>query len=280
MPTALPRERGVAKGTGHCQEDRMRYIDRLIMVISVVTGGLALSLMLEAPLVWLLGAILIITVCIGTDQIVHSHWRVSLRRKRYVLTLWILPALQVLGAFLFLRLPLFSTGVAVVGGLLVTALLLSVVIICEYHTIDPDDSLYSIARFSLNLIAYLTAFSLYTAIYSTKVRSIFSASAILIISALVALELLRGTERGVRRTWLYALITGVILGEITWALNYWVISGLVGGLFLLLSLYLTTGVIQSYLLYRLSRRLVAEYAIVALVGLMLTLTTGSWLQTT
>ncbi|MBI4317245.1 MAG: hypothetical protein HY675_02045 [Chloroflexi bacterium] len=258
----------------------MSNVDRLIVLVSVVTGGLALSLMLDAPLIWLLAAALLATVCIGTDHIIHSHWRVHLRRKRYTFTLWILPALLVLGAFLFLRLPLFSTGVAVVGGLLVTAILLAMVITCEYHTIDLEDSWYNLARFCLNLLAYLTAFSLYTAIYSTKVRSVYSATAILIISALFSLELLRGTERSVPRTWIYSLTTGVIMGEITWALNYWVISGLAGGLFLLLALYVITGVVQNHLLSRLSTRLVAEYALVAIVGLAVASSSGYWLQTT
>lgn len=253
--------------------------ERTVFLVSVVVVGLALSLMVSPPLVWLVALVLVAMVCVGTDHIVHSHWRVHLRRKRYVLTLLILPALLTFGAFLFIRLPIFSTGPAVVVGLLATAFLLYAVITCQYHTIDPEDSVYPFARFSLNLIGYLTAFSLFAAIYSSKIRSSVSATAILIISVLIALELLRGTEGSVQRTWLYAGIVGVIMGQITWALNYWVISGLAGGLFLLVAFYILCGLIQNYFLGKLTRRLAIEFGVVGLAGLSLAMSSGFWLQT-
>ncbi len=252
--------------------------ERTIFLVSVVVVGLALSLMVNPPFVWLVAAVLIAMVAVGTDHIVHSHWRVHLRQKRYVLTLLILPALLTFGAFLFIRLPIFGTGPAAVAGLLVTAFLLYAVITCQYHTIDPEDSMYPFARFSLNLIGYLTAFSLFSAIYSSKIRSSVSATAILIISVLIALELLRGTESSVQRTWLYAVVVGVIMGQVTWALNYWVISGLAGGLFLLVAFYLLCGIVQNYFFGKLNLRLAVEFGIVGLAGLGLAMSSGFWLQ--
>lgn len=257
----------------------MTNTERTVFLVSVVVVGLALSLMINPPLVWLVAGVLVAMVCVGTDHVVHSHWRIHLRRKRYVLTLLILPALLTFGAFLFIRLPVFATGTAVVAGLLVTAFLLYAVITCQYHTIDPDDSLYPFARFSLNLIGYLVAFSLFAAIYSSKIRSSVSATAIIIISVLISLELLRGTESGVQRTWLYAAIVGIAMGQITWALNYWVISGLAGGLFLLVVFYILSGIVQNHLLGKLNPRLAVEFCIVGTVGLSVAMSTGFWLKT-
>ncbi|MCL5264568.1 MAG: hypothetical protein M1343_05145 [Chloroflexi bacterium] len=254
--------------------------ERAVFLVSVLTIGLALSLMISPPLSWLVAVVLTAMVCVGTDQVIHSNRSVHLRRKRYAVTLWILPALLVLGAFLFLRLPFFATGLAVVVGLLATAALLYAVITAQCHTVDTDGSYYGLARFALNLISYLTAFSLFAAIYSSKIRSSVSATAILIISILVCLELLRGTEQNVMRTWIYSFVIGVILGQVTWALNYWVISGLVGGLFLLVVFYVLSGIAQNHLLGKLSARLAVEFGVVALAGLSLAMTSGFWLQTT
>jgi hypothetical protein len=232
----------------------------------------------DAPLLWLIPLVLVMMVCVGTDQIVHSHWRVHLRRKRYVLTLLILPALVTFGAYLFVRPPVFASGPAVVVGLGVTAFLLYAVITCQFHTIDPEDRFYSFARFSLNLIGYLTAFSLFAAIYSTKMRSSVSATAIVLISILISLELLRGTERVVQRTWVYAAIVGIVMGQITWALNYWVISGLAGGILLLAVFYILSGLVQNHLLAKLTPRMALEFGIVGMTGMALAMSTGLWAQ--
>ena len=42
----------------------------------------------------------------------------------------------------------------------------------------------------------------------------------------------------------YGGIVGLVLGEVTWALNYWVLPGLTGGLLLLLIFYLLIGIAQ------------------------------------
>ncbi len=116
--------------------------ERLVVLISLILVGLAFSLVIEPPAVWLLAAVLVGVVCVGTDHIVHLHWRVHIRRRRYAVTLWVVPALLVLGATLFLRLPMFSSGIAVIAGLVITGVLLTLVIVSEYHTMDREDPLY------------------------------------------------------------------------------------------------------------------------------------------
>ncbi|MGQ9676723.1 MAG: DUF5656 family protein [Chloroflexota bacterium] len=245
----------------------MSNTQRLVLLVSLILIGLAFSLVIEPPAMWVLAAILIAITCVGTDHIIHLHWRVHIRRHRYAVTLWIVPALLVFGATLFLRLPVFSGGVAVVAGLVVTGVLLALVIVSEYRTLDPNDPLYGTARFVLNVVAYLSAFALYTAIYGTKVRSLVTATAITIVSALIALELLRGLEARVARNWLYAAVCGLVMGEITWALNYWILPGLVGGVFLLLAFYCVTGMMQNYLAGALTHRLAVEFGLVTGLGL-------------
>jgi hypothetical protein len=59
------------------------------------------------------------------------------------------------------------------------------------------------------------------------------------------------------------------MGEVTWALNYWAVGQLVGGLLLLLTFYVLTGVGQQYLARRLSRRVLLEFVIISTIGLLL-----------
>ncbi len=60
-----------------------------------------------------------------------------------------------------------------------------------------------------------------------------------------------------------------MLGEVTWALNYWVLPGLTGGLLLLLIFYLLIGIAQHGLQGRLTRRVMIEFAVFAVVALIL-----------
>jgi hypothetical protein len=67
----------------------------------------------------------------------------------------------------------------------------------------------------------------------------------------------------------YSLIIGLVLGQVTWALNYWLLPGLTGGLLLLLIFYLLVGVAQQGLQDRLNRRVLLEFAIFGVVALLL-----------
>ena len=54
-------------------------------------------------------------------------------------------------------------------------------------------------------------------------------------------------------------------------MNYWRIQGGTGGLLLLLGFYVAAGLANQQLQGRLTRRVLVEYAIVALVGLVILL---------
>jgi hypothetical protein len=56
-----------------------------------------------------------------------------------------------------------------------------------------------------------------------------------------------------------------------WALNLWRVPALTAGLWLLLIFYLFTGLAQQYLLGRLTRRALIEFAVIAAIGLFVIL---------
>jgi hypothetical protein len=215
--------------------------------------------------------------CTGTDSLIRSHPLIHRGETRYTFTFWTLPGLSVVTATLLL--PLAPNGTALLrrfvapltpywlGGLALTALLLLLIAVAQYHTVDPSDPGYRLARLALNVVVYFVALSLFILIYGSKTRSLLSATTTAAVGSLLALELLRGVHHNLRLTGLYTLITGLALGEVTWALNYWTVGRLTGGLLLLLVFYLVTGLSRERLLQRLNRRALVEFALVALVGL-------------
>ncbi|MBI3978310.1 MAG: hypothetical protein HY331_09005 [Chloroflexi bacterium] len=242
--------------------------------VGLVVAGLALSWFVEAPAFWGLLALLVAGTAWGTVRLLRHGRRAH--SLAYLAGFTTLPVLLSIGAALFLRFANSLAGLTV--GLAIAGLLLAVVFAAEDRTVDPFDSRWHHARFILNLATYLTAFALFAAIYNSRVRSLMSATAITALAALLALDLFRASEGQLRRAALYAGVVGLLVGEATWGLNWWPISGLAGGLFLLLVFYALTGVVQHALAGRLTRRTVAEFALVALAGLTFLFSSQLWLR--
>lgn len=76
------------------------------------------------------------------------------------------------------------------------------------------------------------------------------------------------------RTLLYSAVVALAAGEVTWALNYWPLNGLLGGAFLLSVFYFLVGIFSHHLQDRLTRRLLLEYGSVALAGIVVTAVAG------
>lgn len=262
----------------------MRRYDRLSIVVSLVLLGMALPSIIELPDeplsftildfpltlnlsgTWLLVGILAALACTGTDSLVRSHPRVRSAGPSYAITFCGLPSLLTLAAFSLLS-PFSPNRPLWLGGLALTGFALSLTIIGQYRTIERDDAHYGIIRMGLNLIAYIVALVLYITIFDIKVQGLLSAAGVLLVSGLLALDLLRVGD--VKRTWIYALVAGLAMGEMAWALSYWEVSSLAGGMSLLLLFYIITGLSQRGLSGRLTRRVLIEFALVAILGFML-----------
>ena len=154
-------------------------------------------------------------------------------------------------------------------GVILTGLALGFSMAGIYYTIDPFQSGYRRARLGMNALTYAVALALFLVVYRTRVRSIVSATEVLVVSGLLALELLRGSERPTVLVALYAGITGFVLGEATWALNYWRLDSLTGGLVLLVIFYNAVGLSQHGLQGRIRRRVLLEYGLITLAAMAL-----------
>jgi hypothetical protein len=212
--------------------------------------------------VTLLLAALAITVSAGMDLVLRGE-------ARYHPTpdLFILPAALVVGGVLFIS--QLASGVAIVAGLATLAALLFVVFWAEVVSLSGrgrrESSERRVPEAALVVIVYVAAFLLYAAIYQSKTRSLFSAPAIIVVTFLLALRQLRVAVDGapLGQALVLAGVVALAAGEVTWALNYWPLNGLLGGAFLLASFYFLIGVFIHHLRGGLTRRIVAEYGAVS-----------------
>lgn len=232
--------------------------------INLMVWGSPLTLMVSQW--WLLALLLGGLAATGARAVVYAHPNLPRRPSGYAVAFWILPGLLVILATLWLSL-LASTVEWWLAEIALTGVLLWFVVLAEYHTVEPRDSQYELARIWLNLIAYGVAFGFFVLIYQTRARSILSSTEITLVSGLLAGSLLRSGPAQTGRTWLFAAIVALVMGQSMWALNLWRVPPVTAGLWLLLVFYMLTGLAQQHLLGRLTRRALVEFAVIAAVGL-------------
>lgn len=261
----------------------MLFGERLRIVLSIILLGLLLSLLIDLPIwlvtiptwgseltlqvsvPWIMGAVLLVVAAAGIESLASTHPLAGQRGLAYRATLWGLPCLVVLLATFILRF-LSLSPVAAAGGTLALGGLLGYILWAQYHTLDPQDRYFTLGRQSLRAFIYAFALLLFVVLYGLKVRSLLSATGMAVFSSLLATELLRGGSAG--QAWGYGLLIGLALGELTWALNYWGIGALPGGLLLLLAFYLFSGLARERIRGRLAPRVVIEFAIVTAISLL------------
>jgi hypothetical protein len=268
------------------------YRDRISVATWLVLVGLGASLLLQLPTIelsfWALGSpisipftgtvlsalFLAAVAAAGAESVITVHpWWVGRRRARgRTWSFWALPmAVTILSVLL---LPLAPSPVIQVLALVISALLLSSAYFGLYATVERGRPGFRRARFMLDALAYGSALLLFLFVYQTRTRSLLSGTLVALIAMLLAAEILRTTTGRSSTALTYGGIVGLILGQVTWALNYWVLPSLTGGLLLLLIFYLLVGLAQQGLQGRLTQRVLLEFAVFGVIALVLIAVVG------
>ncbi len=264
--------------------------DRLSVLLAVLILGNVLFRFIELPghvyrvqalgsplEIHASGTLLLITLmvglaCTGTTLVLHDHPLLLEHPERSVTIAWILPGvLAGLSGHLLSLAPTLSIWL---GGLVIFGISIGLTVSAEHAAIHPDAPSYAVARLALNALAYLMAFMLFVIIYQTRSRSLMTATLTLLVATLLAVDLLSVADVRVGRLLPFAGIVGLIIGESTWALNYWQISGWVGGLLLLLVFYISINVAHQHLVERLSMSTLVEFTAVTVAVLLVVLIRG------
>jgi hypothetical protein len=261
------------------------YRDRASVLIWVVLMGLAAQRLLALPTIVVAGGVLGSPVAItvttntmlglilaglaasGAEAIVRAHPLSHSGESGAHWLAWGVPV-ALIGVAVFL-LPVAPSRLYWLVGLILTGSALGLSLAGIYYTMDPFATGYRRARLGMNALTYGIALVLYLVVYRTRARSIVSATEIMFISGLLALELLRGSQRPTMSVALYAVITGLVLGQATWVLNYMRLQSLTGGLVLLLIFYNVVGLSQNAIQGRIGRRVAIEYGLISIAALAL-----------
>lgn len=208
----------------------------------------------------------------GARYILAAHPDAPGRLPRPLYFSWVLPGL--LGGTAAYLVELAPTDVVWAGGLLLSMLVIGLAVAAEFAALSPHHPAATRARLGLNILAYLLALLFFYLIYRTRARSLVTATEVTLVAFLIALDLLGVAETRAARVVLYAAVIGLLVGEATWALNYWRLDNWTASLLLLLFFYLAAGVAQQYLLDRLKPAVLLEFGLVTATVLTLVLVLG------
>jgi hypothetical protein len=231
----------------------------------VLSGG---SLMLPVAASSLVPIFLALLTGSGTEALIRAHPLAEQGELRWTARFWALPiAVTLIAAVVLPRLPSVLYWAI---GMLLFAAVLSGVMASLFFSLDPEGLGYRRSRAALNLTCYAIALLIFLLIppaWSAVGRSLTLGG----VAALLALELLRGTEGSPRSVALYAFVVGFIVAQVAWALLLTGLEPLSTSLLLLLLFYLLVGLVWQTLLGRLTRRIVWEFVVVGITGLLLVL---------
>lgn len=262
----------------------MPIYERINAVVSITLIGLALyfvlnfppqvaaimlfgsPLELDSPRQWLTVVLLGGLTMAGTDAVIRAHPSFSSWGLSYRATFWTLPGLLVILSTQTLGLA--PTVMVWTIGLVMVGVLLWVTILAEFRQVSPGTTFHLWPHLWRQLIGYIIALTFFIVIYQARSRSAISATSIVLVGGMAALALLRQDPKQILKTWLFAFVVGLSLGQITWALNYWRTGALNAGLLLFLIFYIQVGLAQQHLLGKLSRRTLWEFGVIASITLL------------
>lgn len=236
---------------------------RLVLLVLVAAGGLSayVSIRPEEPwLLWLTASL----VALGADGLVRGHPRWQGAGALASVVYLLLPFLATLGAGLFIDEAIDGYGRPV--SALAGAVLIGVVAYGEYQTVDFGSRTYGAMRLVLAVITYLTAFAIYTVVFTRDLDVVLGSVYVCLASAALAMELLRESRLLGASSLLVGLAIGISVGELRAALYFFPLDGLLAGALLIIGFYLATGLAHHLLDHDLEWSTTAEYLLVAAVG--------------
>ena len=262
--------------------------ERLSVLVALIVLSLSLLPLIESPATTDVGASFLGTplrlefsattfvsllaaalACAGLDPLLRAHPRMRRGEATRTFPYWIVPALAVIVAAQLLG--NVSEARTWIIGLAVTGAVLWAAAVAEYAAIEPGGPTASRARLFLNALAYVLAVLLFGLIWNTRARSLISATVTLLVAAGLAFDLLWATRAAPDRVLLLSVAVGLVLAQSNWAINYWRTDVFTAAVAQLLVFYALVGLTYQYLIERLTRRVLIEFAAVMALALILAL---------
>jgi hypothetical protein len=264
--TRVRPESEVAQRITQALPDTASRLDRVHVMAAVLALGLTTYLAVEPTQNWLL-LLLCGLAALGTDAVVRNHPRAHFDSIDDTALYLFVPVLFTLSVGIFLE--DVVSGYWTLGFGLASVIPFWAILRSEYESIDRDSDLFETARLALNGATYLVAFLFFATVYDFELSLFASSLTIGIVSVLLAIEVLREEGLNTARTIQYSFASGILMAEAAWTTHFLPMDGSAAAVFVLLAFYLMTGLMHNYLGNRLNLKTAAEFAAVALCGLVI-----------
>jgi hypothetical protein len=256
--------------------------DRASITVGIVLVGIVLVLVLEIPSrvfelepfgtpltlqitgAWVVSLLLVALTCAGAEAVMRVHPLVRRRAIRYTFPGWVLPALGTMALTLVLPespgLFYWLLGLAS-GGAIIAWLMLA-----HYQLLSHHGESATALQTGQSVIAYLIALVFFVSIYETRLRSLVTATSVAAVAGLIATSILSGGRHSLRQGTVYAGVIGLLMGQMTWALNYWRANALSAGVLMMMIFYVLVGIAREHMRATLNSRVLVEFLGVAALG--------------
>ncbi len=268
------KRRREARKASPALEGAISRLDRVHIVAVALALGLTAYLALEPTQNWIL-LLLSVLAALGTDNIVRTHPKAHFQRLDDTALFLFVPALATLSLGLFLEEVVNADWTPAAG--LLSAVPFWLILRAEHDSVDLAAPDYASTRLVLNGATYIIAVLFFFTIYEFDLSLLAASFSAGVVSLLLAIEVLREEAMDTSRTIFYATAIGVLLAEAAWATHFLPLQGGAAAVFLLVALYLMTGMMHNYLADRLNIRTAGEFTAVAVAGLLLATLSDAYL---
>jgi hypothetical protein len=241
-----------------------RFLDAPIRPFAINVFGSPLGINLSATTLMLL---LITGLAVtGVEGLIRSHPLARRGQIGRTFIYWFVPGILALALAGWLS-RVENLGMWTVA-LLGSSILLPLAFATEYAAVLSENRQSALLQWGHSALIHLVAVLAFALIFEWRARSLLSGTAVVLLATLLATRLFWSQANRPADAFVYGAVVGLVLGQLTWVLNYWRLSSLRGGLLLLLAFYVTAGLIQQFMLGRFNRQVVWEYSGVAVVALL------------
>ena len=217
---------------------------------------------------WLLTLLMVGLVATGTFSLIQSHPLHENQERLFIFSL-ITPTLgTLLASMLLIRATSWPVWLVT---LLIGGVLIGLLMHLSYRAFSPDSPGYTSARTLLNIADYLLGFALASIILRAQERALITGPAMLTLMGLLGCDLLSASGVRWTKVLLFSGIIALLVSEMAWVLGYWPVSTWTAATMLTLALYLLSGLGYQYLLGQMTRRVLFEFGVVAMIMFVLVL---------
>jgi hypothetical protein len=237
-------------------------------VTLALTAGYALLLAVYLLTGVALILLLLVGVAVaGTDRLVRLHPQARFHGPAATTLYLFLPGLFALFSALAIA-QSDNTALRLVLSLLAIGLF-GITAIAEYLTVDPDADTYEVARIGLLLSIYVTALFAFVVALSGDVPVLAGIVLVGGVTFLLTVDMLRELETDATALWIQCGAVAVVMAEARWVLYFLSLPDVIAGMFMLITYYVMSGLIQDRITGRMTRSSWTTYGAIFGIGVLI-----------